>query len=162
VSALLLDILVGIALVVAAAGILVPILPGTALAAAALLAWAILTGGSTAWSAFAIAAVLLGLGQVLKFLLPHRSMTAAGVPGRSIVIGGVAAIVGFFAVPVVGLPLGFVGGVLVAELLRLGDWTAARSSTWVAMKATGFAILIELSALMLAASAWAAALVAMA
>ena len=156
----LLNLGVGIALAVAAVGIILPILPGTLLAAAALLVWAILTGGAVAWSAFAIAAVLLGLGQVLKFLLPHKSMTAAGVPGRSILVGWAAGIVGFFVIPFVGLPVGFVAGVLVAEQLRLGQWRSAWDSTWVAMKATGFGIMIELAALMLAASCWGVALAA--
>lgn len=158
-NGVLLDLLVLAALVVAAIGILVPILPGTLLALGALLVWALVTATPLAWTAFAVAALVIGLGQVLKYLLPHRSLTAAGIPGRSIVVGGLLAIVGFFAVPVVGLVLGFVAGVFVAERGRLADWEAARSSTWLAMKATGFSILIELGALLLAASVWAAAVV---
>ncbi len=158
----LLDLLVVVALVVAAAGIVVPVLPGTVLALGALLVWAVVTGGAIAWGAFAITALIIGVGQVLKYLLPHRSMTAAGVPGRSILIGGVAAIVGFFLIPVVGLVVGFIGGLYVAEHVRLHDWTLAKESTWVAMKATGFSILIELGALLVAASVWAGALVLLA
>ncbi len=158
----LLDLLVMAALVVAAAGIIVPVLPGTLLALGALLVWAVVTGGGIAWGAFALAAVIIALGQVLKYLLPHKSLTAAGVPGRSILVGGVAAIVGFFVIPVVGLVVGFIGGLYLAEHLRLRDWPQARESTWVAMKATGFSILIELGALMIAATVWAAALVLLA
>lgn len=158
----LLDVLVLAALVVAAAGIIVPVLPGTVLALGALLVWAVITGGAVAWWAFAVSALVIGLGQVLKYLLPHKSMSAAGVPGRSILIGGVAAIVGFFVIPVVGLIVGFIGGVYVAEHVRLGDWPRAKESTWVAMKATGFSILIELGALLVAATVWVAALVLLA
>jgi hypothetical protein len=155
-----LNLLVGLALAVSAAGIVVPILPGTVLALIALLVWALVTGGGLAWTAFAVMALILGAGQLLKYLLPHKSMTAAGVPGRSILVGGIAAIIGFFVIPVVGLVVGFVGGVYVAEHARLREWEQARASTWVAMKATGFSILIELGALLLAASIWAGALVA--
>lgn len=158
----LLDLLVIAALVVAAAGIIVPVLPGTLLALGALLVWAIVTGGAIAWGAFAVMALVIGAGQVLKYLLPHRSLTAAGVPGRSILVGGVAAIIGFFVIPVVGLIVGFIGGLYVAEHVRLRDWTLAKDSTWAAMKATGFSILIELGALMFAAAVWAAALVLLA
>lgn len=150
----LLNVLVGIALVVSAVGIVVPILPGTLLAAGALLVWAVLTGGTVAWSVLAIAGVLLVLGQVLKYLLPHKSMTAAGVPGRTILVGWIAGIAGFILIPIVGLPVGFIAGVLLAEMLRLGQWQKAWESTWVAMRATGFAMMIELAALMLAASFW--------
>ena len=158
----LLDLLVVAALVVAAAGIIVPVLPGTFLALGALVLWAIATGGAVAWAALGVIVLIIGVGQVLKYLLPHKSLTAAGVPGRSILVGGVAAIVGFFAIPVVGLIVGFIGGLYVAEHVRLRDWTLAKESTWAAMKATGFSILIELGALMAAAAVWTGALVLLA
>lgn len=149
------------ALTVSALGVVVPILPGTLLALVALLGWAIVTGGTTAWVAFSVMLIILGVGQVLKYLLPHRSLSAAGVPGRSIVIGGLAAIAGFFVIPVVGLIVGFMGGLYVAEHVRQGSGPAARASTWVAMKATGFSILIELGALLAAASVWTAAVISL-
>lgn len=158
-NGLWLDLLVLAAFLVAAIGILIPVLPGTLLALGALLVWALGTGTALAWTTFGVAAVVIALGQLLKYLLPHRSLSSAGVPGRSIVVGGILAIVGFFVIPVVGLVVGFVGGVFLAEQARLSDWTAARSSTWLAMKATGFSILIELGALLLAASVWTGALV---
>lgn len=161
-NGVLLDLLVVAAVVVAAAGIILPVLPGTVLALGAFLVWAVVTGGSTAWGAFTVMAVIIGVGQVLKYLLPHKSLTAAGVPGRSILIGGVAAVVGFFVIPVVGLVVGFIGGLYLAEQLRLRDWPLAKESTWVAMKATGFSILIELGALLFAATVWAGALVLLA
>lgn len=161
-NGVLLDLLVVAAVVVAAAGIILPVLPGTVLALGAFLVWAVVTGGSTAWGAFAVMAVIIGVGQVLKYLLPHKSLTAAGVPGRSILIGGLAAIVGFFVIPVVGLVVGFIGGLYLAEQVRLRDWPRAKESTWVAMKATGFSILIELGALLFAATVWAGALVLLA
>ena len=46
--------------------------------------------------------------------------------------------------------------------MRLHDWTLAKESTWAAMKATGFSILIELGALLAAAAVWLAALVLLA
>jgi len=153
------NLLVGVALIVGVAGLLVPILPGTVLIAAALLAWAILTGGTSAWVSFAIMALVLAVGQVLKYVLPGRSMQAAGLPGRSMVVGGALGIVGFFVIPVVGMLVGFIAGVYVAEHLRLQSWPAARQSTWVAMKATGFSMLIELTAALLAIAVWLAALV---
>lgn len=158
----LLDLLVVAALVVAAVGILIPVLPGTFLALGALLVWAIATGGAIAWTAFGVMAFIIGAGQVLKYLLPHKSLTAAGVPGRSILVGGVAAIIGFFVIPVVGLIVGFIGGLYLAEHVRLREWSLAKESTWAAMKATGFSILIELGSLLAAAAVWGAALVLLA
>ena len=158
-NAVLLDVLVVLAVAVAVVGIVVPVLPGTVLALGAFLLWALLTGGSSAWGAFAIIAVLIALGQILKYLLPHKSLTAAGVPGRSILVGAVCAIAGFFLIPVIGLVVGFIGGLFLAEQVRLRNWAEAIDSTWVAMKATGFAILIELGALMAATTVWVGALI---
>ena len=66
-------------------------------------------------------------------------------------------IVGFFVVPVVGLPLGFVLGVFVAELVRLRERGPAWASTVEAMKGTGLAVLISFTAAVIATSLWATA-----
>ncbi|MGV1004972.1 MAG: DUF456 domain-containing protein [Candidatus Nanopelagicales bacterium] len=154
-----LNLLVGLTLLVAAAGVVLPLLPGVLLAVAALLVWAIYTPGAGAWGLFAAALAIIVAGQVLKYLIPGRTMSAAGVPGRSLVIGGLVGIVGFFAIPVVGLPIGFIGGVYVAEHVRLRDWPAAKASTITALKATGFSMLIELASILLAGSVWLAQVV---
>lgn len=158
-SQTLLNVLTALAILVGIAGIIVPILPGVVLIVVALLVWALLTGGTTAWVAFVIALLVIGAGQVLKYLLPGKQMTAAGVSGKSIIVGGVASIAGFFLIPVVGIFVGFIAGVFVAEHARLRDWRASWNSTWVAMKATGFSMLIELATVMVATSVWAGALV---
>lgn len=159
-SQLTLDILVGIAMLVGVAGIIVPVLPGVLLVGIALLAWGVLTGSPTAWIVTIGGLAVLGLGQVLKYLLPGRKMSAAGVPGRSMIAGGLLAIVGFFAIPVVGVFVGFILGVYLAEQWRLRDWRGSWNSTWVTMKATGFSILIELATALLVIAMWAAAAVA--
>jgi uncharacterized protein YqgC (DUF456 family) len=83
-------------------------------------------------------------------------MSAAGIPWRTLAFGGVIGIVGFFAVPVVGLPLGFVLGVYLAEWIRVRDHSVAWASTVEAMKGTGLAILIGFTAAVLATALWAA------
>lgn len=153
-----LNLIVGLALLVGVAGTVFPVLPGVFLIAGALIAWAVVTGGSAAWTATLVALAVLGVGQLLKYLVPGRRMTTAGVPGRSLVVGGLMGIVGFFVVPVVGVFLGFIVGVYVAEHARLREWPAARDSTIAAMKATGLSILIELAAALLACVVWAYAL----
>jgi uncharacterized protein YqgC (DUF456 family) len=66
-------------------------------------------------------------------------------------------LVGFFVVPVVGLLLGFVLGVYLAERGRLGQHQAAWTSTVVALKAAGVSMLIELLTGLLMAATWAIA-----
>lgn len=150
----MLDLMVGATILLAAVGVVVPIIPGVVLAVAALFVWALLTASSGAWWLFAAAVAVILVGQFGKYLLPGRRMAAAGIPGRSLVVGGLAGIVGFFAIPLVGLPLGFVAGIYLAEHLRLQEWTSARHSTWVALRATGLSMLIELASVLLAGALW--------
>jgi uncharacterized protein YqgC (DUF456 family) len=125
------------------AGVIVPVLPGSVLIGAAIVGWAAFTGGEAAWVAAGIAVVLLVIGALVKFAVPHRRLRDVGVPMSTIVTGGILGIVGFFAVPVIGLFLGFVGGVWLAEARRLGARNA-RPSTKSAIGAVGLSILIEL------------------
>jgi uncharacterized protein len=62
--------------------------------------------------------------------------------------------VGFFVVPVVGLPLGFVLGIFLAERMRLGSSALARPSTAHALRAAGWSVLIELGTGLLMAGTW--------
>jgi uncharacterized protein len=147
------DLLVGLAVLVGLVGIVVPVLPGSVLVLGAVLVWAVLAATPAGWVVFAVAATLLVLGSIVKYAVPGRGLRAAGVPGRTLLAGGVLGVVGFFVVPVVGLLLGFVLGVYLAELARVGR-DLAGSSTRAALRAAGLSVLIELAAGMLAALTW--------
>jgi uncharacterized protein YqgC (DUF456 family) len=154
----LLELVVGLAVLVGLLGILVPVLPGGFLILAALLVWAVDTGGARAWLVFAVAAGLILGGAVVKYVVPGRRLQEAGVPTRSLWAGGLLGLVGFFVIPVLGLLVGFVLGVYLAEHRRVGP-TAAWPSTTAALRAAGLSILIELAAALLATSAWLVGLV---
>ncbi len=153
------DVLAGLAILVGLVGIVVPILPGTLLIAVGVLGWAVAVGEPLAWSLAAAALVLLALGQVVKYAVPGRGLKVAGVPNRTLLLGAVLGVIGFFVIPVVGLVIGFVAGVYLSEVQRLGR-SAAWPATKVALKAVGLSILIELAAALLAAGLWVAAVVA--
>ena len=154
-----LEVGVALAIAVGVLGVVVPVLPGSLLVGAAIGVWAIATGGLTAWIVFAVAVAVLVTGTVVKYLVPGRSLQAAGIPMRSLVVGAVLAVAGLFVVPVVGAPLGFVLGVYLAELQRIGS-TLAWPSTRAALNAVGLSILIETTACALAAATWAVGVVA--
>ena len=145
------DLLTGLAILVGLAGIVVPVLPGGLLILVAVLVWAAVVGTGTSWTVAAVAVAFLMVGTVVKFTVPGKRLQAAGVPTRTIVLGGLLGIVGFFVIPVVGLFVGFVAGVYLAEVQRVGQ-SSAWPSTWAALKATGLSILIELASGLLAAS----------
>lgn len=150
-------VIVGLGIATGIVGIVVPVLPGALLVWAAIAAWAIAVGSATGWTVLAVATLLIGGAQVVKVLVPGRRMRAAGVPRRSIVVGVVVAVVGFFVIPVVGFFIGFPLGVYLGERRRLGAHHDAWRATREALKAIGLSILIELTATVLAAAVWLAA-----
>ena len=87
------------------------------------------------------------------------SVVQTRFPTATLVVGGALGIVGFFVIPVVGLPLGFVGGVYLAELNRTSH-EEAWPATVHALKAVGLGILIELVFSVVAAVVWVIGVVA--
>lgn len=145
----------GAAIVVGILGTVIPFVPGLLLCWAAVGVWAIFSdAGSGKWIAFGVVTALALLGTLLKYLLPGRRMHQQGVPGTTLTVGGLLAIVGFFVVPVVGLFLGFVLGIFLAELARLKSSRLAWPSTWMSVKAVGFSMLIEILAGLLILGVW--------
>lgn len=148
------DLLVGLAILVGLVGVVVPALPGLVLVLAAIAVWSIERQDAAAWWVLGLVIALFAAGQVAKYLLPGRSLKDAGVPNRSLLAGALLGVVGFFVVPVVGLPVGFVLGVYLAERARLRSHRAAWPSTLHTLKAAGWSILIELAAGLLMAGVW--------
>jgi uncharacterized protein YqgC (DUF456 family) len=117
-------------LVVAAIGlafILLPVLPGTLVVLGTTLVWALVLGEPTGWVVLAVVGICSALGMFLQYAVPGRRLKAAGVPTSALLVGALVGVVGFFVVPVIGLPIGFVLGVFLAETRRLG--AAARPGT---------------------------------
>lgn len=147
------ELFVGLAVLVGVVGVVVPVLPGTLLILGAVLVWALLEGSGTAWAVFSVVTVLLAAGAVVKYAVPGRRLQAAGVPNSTLLAGAALGLVGFFVIPVIGLVIGFVGGVYLAEMRRVGR-EAAWPSTKHALLAAGLSVLIELAAALLAAATW--------
>lgn len=147
-------LLVGLAVLVGLVGIVVPVLPGSALIGVAVGVWAFTHPSPGSWVVLAAVGTLLAVGWAGTYVLTGRRVSAAGVPRRSLVVAGLVGIVGFFVVPVVGLLLGFVLGLYAMEHLRLRDPVAARDSAWVALRATGLGMLVELGLGLLASATW--------
>ena len=148
-------VLCGLAIAVGVLGSLVQVLPGPTLIAVAVLVWAVAVERTPlGWTVLGIAVALLVIGQVLELLLAGRRLKRASIPNRSILAGGLLGIVGFFVVPVVGLAIGLVLGIYLAEWARLGDARAALPSTRTAVGAVGIIVLVEVGTSLLAAAAW--------
>ena len=146
----------GVLIVVGIVGVLIPVLPGLLLVLAGIAVWAVPRNDPVGWTVLGVA-VAVGLAAC-------RGITCC--PGaarawvhRTLALGGVLGVVGFFVIPVVGLFLGFVLGVYLSELSRLGDRSRAWPATRKALGAVGWSILIELATGLLAAAVWIGGLV---
>jgi uncharacterized protein YqgC (DUF456 family) len=151
------EVLVGLVIAAGLVGVIVQVLPGTLIILGAIAVWAVVTGGPWAWVTLAVAALALGASTVGKYILAGRHLRRSAVPNSTLVWGGIAGVVGFFVIPVVGLVVGFVLGVYLAELARLRDQGSAWRATVAALKATGITILVELAGALVASAAWLAA-----
>ena len=137
-------------------GIVVPVLPGGLLVFLAIAVWAVAVHTATSWVVLGVAAALFLAGEVIKYLWPMRR---ADVSTRSLVVGGILGVIGFFVIPVLGLALGFVLGVYLSEYSALRDTSRAWTSTKHAIKGVALAMGVELTAALLAAAAWVTGLV---
>lgn len=147
-------LLVALAIAVGLVGILVPLLPGTLLVWAAIAVWAVVVATTTSWVVLGIVTALLVSGIAVKYLWPVKRMRAAEVSGRTLAAGAVLGVIGFFVIPVVGLPVGFVAGVFAAELAQRRDRRRAWASTVHAVKGVALSVGVELAAGLLATAVW--------
>ena len=148
-------VLVALVIAVGLVGIVVPLLPGTLLVFGAIAAWAVVEHNITSWVTLAVVAAVLGASILVKYLWPVRRMRAADVSTWSLVAGAVLGIIGFFVVPVLGLVIGFVLGVYLAELANRRDQRLAWTSTKHAVKGVALSVGVELTGALLATTAWA-------
>lgn len=155
------DVLVGIACLVGIVGTVFPILPGALLCGGAILVWGIVEGGH-AWWFTAAALTLIAFGVVLKYAVPGKRLKASGVPSWVLLVGALVGIIGFFVIPVVGIFVGFIGGIYLAELARLQSVTDAWPTTVEAMKAAGISTMIDFASAVFATAVWFTGVVALA
>jgi uncharacterized protein YqgC (DUF456 family) len=149
-------LLVAVVIAVGLIGILVPLVPGSILVFAAIAVWAFVEGTTVAWVTLGVATAILAAALLVKYLWPMKRMRSADVGTWSLLAGGVLGVIGFFVVPVVGLVIGFVLGVFLAELASRQDSRLAWASTVHAIKGVALSVGVELAGALLATMVWAA------
>ncbi len=145
-------VLTGLLVAAGVVGSVVPIIPGPLLILGAMVLHGVLTG----WDGVATTVVLLGgalvaLDVVLGIRIPARA-TSRGAGRRALVGGALGGVVGFFAIPVVGLPVGWVAGVFLTELPSGAP--AAWRATTATLRSFGVTVLVQAAIALTMAVIW--------
>ncbi|NNC79715.1 MAG: DUF456 domain-containing protein [Acidimicrobiales bacterium] len=156
-------LVVGLALVIGLFGVLIPILPGLGL----MMVVALLYGFAVGWSTtgivvMVIIAMLFIASVIVGLLLPKRAAAEAGATTWSIVVAAVGGIIGFFVIPVIGVVVGALVGLLLSEYHHSGDWATARASTVATAKGFGVSVLVQFTigcVLLMVWAVWAATVI---
>lgn len=136
-------IVVGLAYIVGLTGIVMPVIPGSITILIGSLVWAFVLGGWT-WLAFALIAVFSIAGMICSYVMTGRRLKQNDVPTWPILVGVIAGIVGIFVIPFLGLPIGFILGLYGSEWYRRRNAKLAWESSWIAIKAFGIGVMLEL------------------
>ena len=129
------ELCIGIAMAIGIAGTLFPILPGILLTWFAGLIWTIADGGGiTRWLLFALMSGLMIFGLISHYRIPARDLKGIQAPKWTILFATVGGVIGFFAIPIIGLIVGFAGGVLIRYFIDTNDWHQSFSATVVTVK----------------------------
>lgn len=162
-SDVLLSAIVAVVMILGLAGVVIPVLPGLTVIWAAALAYGFAVGfGAGGVTVMIVLSILVGISAVAGVVVPGRVAGSSGMTARTQVVGLIGAVVGFFAVPVVGLVLGALVGVLLAEYAGTRDWPRARAATIALAKGFGINTLIQLAlgfVMIMVWSSWAATVV---
>lgn len=133
------EILIGIVILVALFGIVIPVIPGSALIVGAVFVWSIFENSPLGWVVFAVVVVLGVTATVAKYLIPGRRLKESGVATSTLVTATVAALVGFFAIPLLGAPIFFFAAIYAIE------WSAkGRENAWPATLRSAGAIALSI------------------
>jgi uncharacterized protein YqgC (DUF456 family) len=117
-------------------GTIVPVVPGLALSLAAMVLYGVVSGfGSYGLVAVAVGAALFAFGTFLGVRIPQKHAAATGLRRSDQALALVLGVIGFFVIPVVGFPVGFVLGVFLAQYRRSRDFEVAKDATVVTLKA---------------------------
>jgi uncharacterized protein len=150
-------VLVALAMAVGIVGTVVPLLPGLLLVWGAGLTYGLATGfGTVGAVAFTVITMLAVAGTLAGWVIPQRTAGKAGAPRSSLLVAAVGAVIGFFAIPVVGLPIGGLAGLYLAELHRTETAATAWRTTRATLVGIGVATLVQFLVGVAMALVWAA------
>ena len=150
-------ILAAVIMVVGLCGVVIPILPGLALIWGTALVYGLIVGfGAGGIAVMVVLTVLLAISMIKSVVVPRRAAQHAGASGWSQFGGLAGAIIGFFVIPVIGVIVGALAGVLLVEVSLKGNWGEAWTATLATAKGFGISALIDLGLGLVMIGTWSA------
>ncbi len=148
--------LVALAMAIGLAGIAVPVLPGILVLWFAALIYGFAVGfGSLGVLVMVIMTSGVALSIASSIIIPKKAADDSGADGSSQLIGLIGAVIGFFVIPVIGLFVGGLAGILLAEYLRLQDFNAAWRATKGVARGFGKSAVVDFALGIVMVTAWA-------
>lgn len=149
------ELIIAILMAIGIIGTVIPFVPGLALTWFAGGLWAYFDGGdSTRVKLFILMTIFTVTGYAAQFVLPAATATAFKAPPRTILFGALLGLIGFFIVPVIGAPIGFMTGVYASFLASTNDSTEAWKMAVRTAVAYGWGLLLQVFCGLLVALTW--------
>ena len=143
-------VLTGIIMLVGLIGIVLPIIPGTVLIFVAALLYALVERfQAVGWPTLLVLGLLTILATSADIWASSIGAKVGGASGWSVVVGLLAGLAGFVVFSLPGAIIGAILGVLITEIIRVGDWRQAlkAGSGWIVgwILSTVFQLIIGLT-----------------
>ena len=136
-------------------GTIIPFMPGLPIVWLAGALWAYFDGGDgTHMWILAIMTLFALVGFALQFILPAAAVSAESPPRNTLLLGAIAGIIGFFIIPVVGAPIGFLAGVYANYFFNTGDPVQSWNSTLKTAVALGWGMILQATFAIAIALTW--------
>ena len=149
------ELLIAIIMAIGIIGTVIPLIPGLTLVWFAGAIWAYFDGGDgTRMWLLALMTLFAVIGFAAQFLLPAAAVKSDSPPRNTLLVGGLFGLIGFFIVPIIGAPIGFMAGVYASYLANNGDSVAAWESTIRTAIAFGWALLVQVFCSVAIALTW--------
>lgn len=149
------ELLIAILMAIGIIGTIIPFMPGLAIVWLAGAIWAYFDGGDSPhmWI-LAIMTLFALIGYSLQFLLPAAAVRTESAPRNTLFLGAIAGIFGFFLIPVVGAPIGFMAGVFANYFYETGNTSQAWNLTLKTAVAFGWAVILQVIFALAIALTW--------
>lgn len=141
-------ILQGIVILMMSIGVItlvIPVLPGLTVIWAAALLYGLAAGfNQTGWIIFTILTLIMLVGNAVDYFIVGMHVRQSGASWRAISLALLAGLVGTFLFPPIGGLFAALIALFVVELIRLGNWHQALSSSRSMVTGLGWATLMRL------------------